>query len=94
MIHTTIGVYPNGDYKTNGVSSENLAVHIWYNISMRPGRTLYVDGALIYKGIGFTDDLEVLWGKDLDACECNGNNNNISGKASEIKVATDTVPYH
>ena len=42
----------------------NLAIHIWYNMTMRPGRTLYVDGALIYKGIGFTDELEELWGKD------------------------------
>lgn len=51
MVHTTIGVYPNGKYKVNGVESKNLAQHINYNINMRPGRALIVDGFVINEGI-------------------------------------------
>jgi hypothetical protein len=57
MIHTTIGLYPNGKYKVNGVKSENLAQHINYNINMRPGRALLVDTFVIHKGIGCRDIL-------------------------------------
>lgn len=32
MIHTTVGFYPNGSWKSNGVPSEDLAEHIAYNI--------------------------------------------------------------
>ena len=52
MIHTTIGVYPNGSHKVNGVTSENLAGHILYNTDNRPGRTLIVDDVILYKGLG------------------------------------------
>ena len=52
MIHTTIGVYPNGSHKVNGVKSENIASHIDYNLTMRPGRTLIVDGYVLKIGIG------------------------------------------
>ena len=51
MIHTTVGIYPNGDYKINGVCSENLAEHIKYNIQYRPGRILLVDGHCIHDGM-------------------------------------------
>lgn len=50
VIHTTIGVYPNGDYKVNGVCSENLADHIHYNLTYRPGRAFVLDGVVLYKG--------------------------------------------
>ena len=50
MIHTTIGVYSNGSYKTNGVKCEDLANHIFYNMSARPGRALIVDNVVICKG--------------------------------------------
>jgi hypothetical protein len=43
-ISTTIGVYPNGDMKLNGVIASNLAKHIAYNKETRPGRALFVDG--------------------------------------------------
>ncbi len=36
MIHHTVGVYNDGSRKENGVSSENIASHIWYNLGMRP----------------------------------------------------------
>lgn len=52
MIHHTRGVYPNGDYKDNGVSSENLGEHIYFNIRCRPGRALFLDGFCIYEGCG------------------------------------------
>lgn len=91
MIHTTIGVYPNGDYKSNGVRSENIAAHIWYNITFRPGRTLYVDGILIHRGSGFTDELMNLWGSDVDGHDFG--NGEFKGKASTIKIEHDTAPY-
>lgn len=49
-IHTTIGLYLNGDYVVNGVSSEDLNDHINYNIKYRFGRALFVDGECIHKG--------------------------------------------
>jgi len=55
MIHTTIGVYPNGDKKVNGVVSENIAAHIAYNVRFRPGRALFVDGVCVYEGSGVAD---------------------------------------
>lgn len=60
MIHTTIGVYANGDYKSNGVESKNLAGHIQYNIKLRPGRALFVDGLCIHKGYLSTEECERL----------------------------------
>jgi len=55
IIHTTIGVYPNGDLKTNGVKHSNLEAHIEYNKTHRWGRGLFVDGKCIYKG-NLTDE--------------------------------------
>lgn len=49
-IHTTIGVYPNGDYKTNGVREDLLESHIEYNKTMRFGRALLVDGKVVHLG--------------------------------------------
>lgn len=50
MIHHTVGVYSDGSRKENGVSSENIASHIWYNLRMRPGRAFFVDGFCLNKG--------------------------------------------
>lgn len=49
-IHTTIGVYNNGDMKINGVKHENLADHVEYNKSYRPGRAFFVDGICVNRG--------------------------------------------
>lgn len=49
-IHTTIGIYPNGEYKTNGVLPEHLESHIEYNKTYRFGRALVVDNEVVYKG--------------------------------------------
>ena len=49
-IHTTIGLYPNGEYKINGVLPEHLEEHIEYNKICRFGRALFVDGKCIYNG--------------------------------------------
>lgn len=51
MIHTSIGLYANGDFKINGVISENLAGHIKYNRMFRPGRALIVDGHCVLSGM-------------------------------------------
>lgn len=51
-LHTTIGVYPNGDSVVNGVLPEHLDEHVEYNRSHRPGRALVVDGVTVLPGIG------------------------------------------
>ena len=58
MIHTTIGVYLNGDYKTNGVLPEHLEMHIEYNKKYRLGRGLFVDGKCIYAGYLNSDEVK------------------------------------
>lgn len=50
MIHHTVGVYPNGSMKTNGVDAKHLKDHIQYNLDYRPGRALFVDGVCVYEG--------------------------------------------
>ena len=50
-IHSTIGVYSNGSMKYNGVAAEGLEEHIWYNVTSRPGRALFLDGGCIIKGV-------------------------------------------
>jgi hypothetical protein len=49
-IHTTIGVYPDGSHKANGVAADLLEQHIEYNKTNRPGRALLVDGKCVNKG--------------------------------------------
>jgi hypothetical protein len=60
MIHTTIGVYLSGDYKVNGVKSENLKNHIEYNKTARFGRALLVDGKVVYRGSYKEEDIPLL----------------------------------
>ena len=60
MIHTTVGVYLNGDYKTNGVESENLESHINYNKVYRFGRALLVDGKVVHLGYYKESEREML----------------------------------
>lgn len=50
MLHSTVGVYLSGDYKVNGVPTENLVHHIHYNAFNRPGRALFVDGLCVVRG--------------------------------------------
>lgn len=59
-IHTTVGVYPNGEYKCNGVKEENLKTHIEYNKTFRFGRALVVDGEVVYRGFGCDKAIEDL----------------------------------
>ena len=49
-IYSTIGVYPDGEKKFNGVASQDLGSHIVYNINNRPGRALFLEGRCIYRG--------------------------------------------
>lgn len=57
MIHHTRGVYPDGSFKDKGVDSALIASHIEYNINLRPGRALIVDGWCVHKGIGVSPEL-------------------------------------
>ena len=60
MIHTTVGVYNDKTYKVNGVKSEHLAEHIKYNLDLRPGRALVVDGQCLNGGyIGEEEALKI-----------------------------------
>jgi len=56
-IHLTIGIYRDGSYKWNGVSSEHLANHIEYNKNMRFGRALIVDWKIVHLGYLTEDTL-------------------------------------
>lgn len=82
MIHTTIGIYPNGECKTNGVPSECLAGHIWYNINYRRGRALIVDGHLIHDGCHkHESDTCKMFIQTLE-------------RLKDFKHDKDTAPYH
>jgi len=78
MIHHTMGVYNNGDRKHNGVSSENLASHIWYNQTMRFGRALFVDGFCLNRGYLTPERVKVI---------------EDELQANPIKMPKDTAPY-
>lgn len=65
-IHTTIGVYLNGDYKINGVSEANLDFHIHYNKTYRFGRALLVDGKVVHRGCFRESDIPNLEEKFKD----------------------------
>lgn len=60
MIHTTVGVYPDGSYKSNGVEPGHLQVHISYNKDYRPGRALLVDGKVVLRGYYSEDEVGML----------------------------------
>lgn len=79
IIHTTIGVYPDGSYKVNGVSSKNIESHISYNKLYRCGRVLIVDGEIVHKGTLKPEYLtELLKRIPID----------------KIKMYHDSEPYH
>jgi hypothetical protein len=77
-IHHTVGVYPSGDMKHNGVSESHLFEHIQYNMKWRPGRALVVDGVCVYKGAVSDDVL----------------NGAIKTIKSMKPIDRDTQPYH
>ena len=79
-IHTTIGVYPTGDMKLNGVKEENLEMHIEYNIQNRWGRALFVDGKCVHKG--GLDALQIHFHEMLFKSDC------------KYTLHKDTAPYH
>lgn len=49
--HYTLGAYNTpGCFKSNGVDPAHLVDHIEYNLMMRPGRALFVDGKCLFVG--------------------------------------------
>lgn len=78
IIHTTIGIYPNGSHKVNGVAEEHLKDHIDYNLGNRPGRALMVDGVVVYSGGCNPEELERYIAKN---------------KLTELRITRCTVPY-
>lgn len=79
-IHTTSGLYPNGDFKMNGVPSELLEKHIEYNRMYRPGRAFFVDGVCVHKGIGVSDEQIT-------------NHERLLKSDSNYRITKDTRPY-
>lgn len=65
-IHTTIGLYPNGDYVINGVLPEDLESHIDYNKRYRYGRALLLDGECIYKGTLSNEQIDIFERRIVD----------------------------
>ena len=65
-IFTTVGLYNNQEYKTNGVTKTHLAIHIHYNIIHRFGRALFINGRCIYKGYLNKDVIAHFEGKFKD----------------------------
>lgn len=76
-IHTTIGLYRNGDYVVNGVNEEYLETHIRYNISCRGGRALFVDGKCVHTGYMTQDECDAF----------------INGEAGKIVMTKCNAPY-
>lgn len=77
-IYTTIGIYPDGSYKVNGVEEGDLAFHLKYNEDFRPGRALMVDGKIVLDGgMKSTYIQGIITSKKLD----------------EIKMKRCTLPY-
>lgn len=56
-IFTTVGIYPDGSLKWNGVPAKNLPDHILYNIMNRGGRTLLVNGLVFNAGAFSLEEL-------------------------------------
>lgn len=59
-LHLTVGVYKNGDYKTNCVPDFELQQHVDYNTTMRFGRGLFVDGKCVHAGY-LTEEEVAVW---------------------------------
>jgi len=78
MIHHSRRIYPNGSIQDNGVSSEHIAHHIWYNQVMRPGTVLIVDGCQVSDGCGTVDKELIEKHKAL---------------TKDMKATRDTQPY-
>jgi hypothetical protein len=60
VIHTTVGVYPNKSFRVNGVPDAHLNEHVEYNLRLRPGRILVVDGFIVHRGYNALTDEEIL----------------------------------
>lgn len=49
-VNGCIGIYCNGDRRYNAVEKRDLKGHMAYNINMRFGRALFVNGKCVYQG--------------------------------------------
>ncbi|SBV38282.1 hypothetical protein BN7874_113 [Phage NCTB] len=77
-IYTTVGIYLDKSFKSNGVKGEELKGHIEYNLDLRPGRAFFVDGVCFNSGYYETEE-------DAQAV--------FNEKCSKIKFSMDTRPY-
>lgn len=83
-VHTTVGIYNTDTYwKTNGVLSFRLKDHIEYNLKLRGGRALVVDGAVVFDGYLNQERLDHLLVERIE-----------QGKPlGEFRHHRDTAPY-
>jgi hypothetical protein len=77
-IHHTRGVYSDGSFKDNGVADTSLKEHVEYNLKMRPGRALFVDGKCVNQGY-------------LTREQCDRIERQL--KKNPIHMKKDTAPY-
>lgn len=49
-IHHVRGVFNNNEFVDNGVAADKLHDYIQFNLVMRPGRAIFVDGICMYEG--------------------------------------------
>ena len=57
--HLSVRFYSNGQSTINRVAHEDILTHIWYNITLRFGCALFIDGELLYKGYMKSEEDEV-----------------------------------
>ncbi len=50
QVFSTIGVYISKERKYNGVARDDLKAHVQYNLDMRWGRALFVEGVCVNQG--------------------------------------------
>jgi hypothetical protein len=76
--HISVGIYASGNFVINIVHPDDLAYHIEYNKSRRPGRALIVDGESLNNGY-LKDDAIEEWKTKI--------------AAMDINSARPTIPY-
>lgn len=81
--HLTVGIYANKDCVYNIVRDLDLASHIEYNKTFRPGRLLYVNGIRVHNGCIKEEYLE----------EYDEVYNQFVKQLSDIKNKQPTIPY-
>jgi len=57
MNHISVGVYASGNHVVNIFRNKHIADHIDYNVHMRPGRALFINGECLNQGYLKDEDI-------------------------------------